>query len=69
MYDTLKVIICRITARSRSCWETPDGDGNVLDHSMILFGSGMSESDNHDPKNLSLLVARNGVDQVKGTVT
>jgi hypothetical protein len=26
---------------------TPDGDGNVLDHSMILYGSGMSESQNH----------------------
>jgi hypothetical protein len=26
---------------------TPDGDGTVLDHSMILFGSGMSESQNH----------------------
>ena len=27
--------------------ETPDGDGSVLDHSMILYGSGMSESQNH----------------------
>jgi hypothetical protein len=26
---------------------TPDGDGNLLDHSMILFGSGMSESNTH----------------------
>src|SRR5262245_44194780 len=26
---------------------TPDGDGSLLDHSMILYGSGMSESDNH----------------------
>ena len=24
---------------------TPDGDGTLLDHSMILYGSGMSESD------------------------
>jgi hypothetical protein len=27
--------------------ETPDGDGSLLDHSMILFGSGMSESNSH----------------------
>lgn len=30
---------------------TPDGDGTLLDHSLILFGSDMSNSDmhNHDP--------------------
>ena len=27
--------------------ETPDGDGSILDHSMILYGSGMSESQIH----------------------
>ena len=26
---------------------TPDGDGSLLDHSMILYGSGMSESNTH----------------------
>ena len=26
--------------------DTPDGDGSLLDHSLILYGSGMSESDN-----------------------
>ena len=26
---------------------TPDGDGSLLDHSLILYGSGMSESDTH----------------------
>ena len=25
--------------------DTPDGDGSLLDHSLILYGSGMSESD------------------------
>jgi len=30
---------------------TPDGDGNLLDHSMILYGSGISDGNqhNHDP--------------------
>jgi len=27
--------------------DTPDGDGSLLDHSMILYGSGMSESQVH----------------------
>jgi hypothetical protein len=27
--------------------ETPDGDGSLLDHSLILYGSGMSESNTH----------------------
>ncbi|MEP7352866.1 MAG: DUF1552 domain-containing protein [Acidobacteriota bacterium] len=27
--------------------DTPDGDGSVLDHSMIMYGSGMSESQVH----------------------
>jgi len=27
--------------------ETPDGEGSLLDHSMILYGSGMSESQVH----------------------
>jgi hypothetical protein len=26
---------------------TPDGDGSLLDHSLILYGSGMSESNTH----------------------
>lgn len=26
---------------------TPDGDGSLLDHSMIMFGSGIANSDRH----------------------
>ncbi len=46
--------------------DTPDGEGSLLDHSMVLFGSGMSESDNHDPKNLPLLIAGKGAGTVQG---
>ena len=28
---------------------TPDGDGSLLDHSMLFYGSGMSNSDIHSP--------------------
>ena len=36
---------------------TPDGDGTLLDHSNILYGSGMSNADIHDHTNLPILVA------------
>jgi hypothetical protein len=34
-----------------------EGDGNLLDNSMILFGSGMSDGNRHDPSNLPIILA------------
>jgi hypothetical protein len=34
-----------------------EGETNVLDQSMILFGSGIRDGDRHDPHNLPLLLA------------
>src|ERR1700674_2456977 len=31
---------------------TPDGDGTLLDHVMIIYGGRMSDSNAHDPHNL-----------------
>jgi Protein of unknown function (DUF1552) len=31
--------------------DTPDGDGNLLDHSLLYYGSGMSNGNAHDPFN------------------
>jgi hypothetical protein len=39
---------------------TPDGDGTLLDHSLYLYGSGMSDGDKHDHVNLPVLVAGGG---------
>jgi hypothetical protein len=36
--------------------KTPDGDGTMLDNSMVLFGSGMSESNNHERTDLPTLL-------------
>jgi hypothetical protein len=36
---------------------TPDGDGNLLDHSMILYGGGMGDGNLHEHSNLPTLVA------------
>jgi hypothetical protein len=35
---------------------TPDGDGALLDHSIFLYGAGMSEGNTHDHTNLPLMV-------------
>jgi len=37
--------------------KTPDGDGTLLDHSLVLYGSGMSESDQHSRINIPTLLA------------
>ena len=36
--------------------ETPDGDGTLLDHTLILYGSGMGNGNIHDHTNLPLVV-------------
>lgn len=45
---------------------TPDGDGSLLDHAMIIYGAGMSDSNAHDPRNLPILLAGGGVGRLKG---
>jgi hypothetical protein len=39
---------------------TPEGDGNLLDHSMIAYGSGNSDGNAHNHDNLPILVAGGG---------
>jgi hypothetical protein len=36
---------------------TPDGDGTLLDHSLVVYGSGMSNANQHDHDPLPMLVA------------
>ena len=45
---------------------TPDGDGSLLDHTLILYGSGMSESDTHSRLNLPTLLVGGGSGRMKG---
>jgi hypothetical protein len=45
---------------------TPDGDGSLLDHSMILLGSGMGNPDVHNHVNLPIVVAGGGAGKMKG---
>ena len=45
---------------------TPDGDGTLLDHVTILYGSGISNSTRHSGDNLPLLVIGGGSGTLKG---
>jgi hypothetical protein len=45
---------------------TPDGDGNLLEHSLILWGSPMGDSNVHAHKRLPVLLVGNASGQVKG---
>ncbi len=46
--------------------ETQDGDGTLLDHSLIVFGSSLSESNIHTHDDLPIVLAGNANGQVKG---
>ena len=45
---------------------TSDGDGSLLDHSMIIYGAGMGNSNAHDPLNLPIVLAGGGGGTIKG---
>jgi hypothetical protein len=46
--------------------KTPDGDGTLLDHSMILFGSNMSNSDLHNNNPLPAAVFGRAYGRIRG---
>jgi len=45
---------------------TPDGDGSLLDHMTILYGSGISNSTRHSGENLPLLLVGGGAGKLQG---
>ncbi len=45
---------------------TPDGDGSLLDHTIVLYGSGISNSTRHSGDNLPLLLVGGGSGQLQG---
>ncbi len=44
----------------RKLKSTPEGDGSLLDHSMILYGSGISDGNSHRHDDLPILLAGKG---------
>ncbi len=47
---------------------TPDGDGNLLDHSLVLYGSPMGNSNMHNHRRLPLFLAGHAGGQLKGNL-
>ena len=45
---------------------TPDGDGSLLDHSLILYGGGISDGDQHSHIDLPLVLAGGDGGQLQG---
>ena len=45
---------------------TPDGEGSLLDHSLILYGSGIGNPNIHDHTNLPIIVAGGSATGLKG---
>jgi hypothetical protein len=44
---------------------TPDGDGSLLDHTMIVYGSAISDGNAHSYQDLPILLFGNGAGQIK----
>jgi hypothetical protein len=45
---------------------TTDGDGTLLDHSIVLYGSGQGDPNLHEPKELPIIVAGGGAGRLTG---
>jgi hypothetical protein len=45
---------------------TPDGDGNLLEHSLFLYGSGMTNGNAHDHENLPTLLVGGAAGKHRG---
>ncbi len=45
---------------------TPDGDGSLLDHMLLLYGGGMSDSNSHSPLNLPVLLLGGCAGELQG---
>ncbi|HEX5045750.1 MAG TPA: DUF1552 domain-containing protein [Gammaproteobacteria bacterium] len=45
---------------------TPDGDGTLLDHSLVMYGSGMGNGDKHDQNMIPIVLAGSAGGRLKG---
>jgi hypothetical protein len=45
---------------------TPDGDGTLLDHSLVLYGSGLSDGNQHNHTDLPVVLAGGASGRLKG---
>jgi hypothetical protein len=52
----------------RKLKDTPDGDGNLLDSSLVLYGSPMGDSNTHNHRRLPMLLAGHAGGRLKGNL-
>jgi hypothetical protein len=45
---------------------TPDGDGNLLDHAVMVYGAGMGDGDHHTPMDLPCVVVGSACGNLQG---
>jgi hypothetical protein len=45
---------------------TPDGDGSLLDHMIMMYGAGMADSNRHAPDDIPIVLAGGGAGGLKG---
>jgi hypothetical protein len=45
---------------------TPDGDGSLLDHAILMYGTGMGDSDHHTPINIPVVLVGGGCGTLAG---
>jgi hypothetical protein len=73
--DPLKIVKCTtiqtyhvrlFAAYLEKLRATPDGDGSLLDHMILLYGSGISNSDRHTHGPLPTLLLGGGAGTIKG---
>lgn len=46
---------------------TPDGNGTLLDHAMVLYGSGLGDGNQHDHSDLPVILAGGASGRLKGS--
>jgi hypothetical protein len=46
--------------------DTPDGDGSLLDHAILLYGGGLADGDQHTHRNLPVVLVGGGCGQLQG---
>ena len=56
-------LFAKLLERMRS---TPDGDGSLLDHTTMMYGYGMAESNTHSQADIPLVLAGGGNGTLKG---
>src|SRR5204863_2716546 len=56
-------LMARLARRLKA---TPDGDGTLLDHAILMYGAGMGDGDVHSPHDLPLVLVGGGCGQLKG---